>query len=148
MTTSTIARALLVPAAAMLTVSALSGCSVIQDTMSSSVTTTADSREDLSGDLPAWMPADASNITRVKGSKGDAVSILLSSAKDLDTDACVETTRLSAPTMQVNNAPNVYKEDTVFSCGDWAVVPTSDGWYGWTPASESTTAPSPTKSDS
>jgi len=22
----------------------------------------------------------------------------------------------------------------VFACGSWAMIPTDDGWYGWTPS--------------
>lgn len=32
-------------------------------------------------------------------------------------------------------APDAYDADTVFACGDWSVIPTGDGWYGWTPNS-------------
>jgi hypothetical protein len=147
MNTSTIIRSLLVPSAVILIMGGLSGCSVVQDAMSNSVTTTADSREELPGDIPAWVPVDATDITQVKGSKGDAASILLTSTKDLDMDACTPTPRLSAPTMQVENAPNGYSEEEVFSCGDWAVVPATGGWYGWTPATEGTAVPSPTSKD-
>jgi hypothetical protein len=143
--TSTYTRFLLVPSVVILAAGALSGCSVVQDAMSNSVTTTANSRDELSGDVPAWIPADATGITQVRGSKGDAVSILLTSTKDLETGACVATPRLSAPTVQVENAPDVYSEKEVFSCGDWAVVPSPNGWYGWTPASENAAVPSTKK---
>jgi outer membrane murein-binding lipoprotein Lpp len=146
MNSSTVIRSLLVPSAVIIAVGVLSGCSLVQDVVSSSVTTTADSREKLSGDVPQWIPDDATAITRVEGARGDAASILLSSTKDLDADVCVATPRLSAPTLQVENAPDVYGEDEVFSCGDWAVMHSSDGWYGWTPASESTAVPTPAAS--
>jgi hypothetical protein len=145
MKTSTIIRSLLLPSVVVLAAAGLSGCTVVTDAMNKSVTTTADSREDLSGDIPAWVPADATKITRVAGGNGEAATILLTSAKELDTGTCVATPRLSAPTMQIDDAPDVYSEDEVLSCGDWAVIPSAGGWYGWTPATESSAVPSPTR---
>ncbi|ONI65241.1 hypothetical protein ALI44B_00685 [Leifsonia sp. ALI-44-B] len=147
MNTTTFIRSLLVPAVVVLAVGGLSGCGVVEDVTSGSVTSTADTREALSGEIPAWIPVDATGITRVDGTRGDAVSILFQSSSDLDPSSCVAVPRVSAPTVQVEDAPDVYAEDQVFSCGDWAVVPATGGWYGWTPATESTAAPSPTTKD-
>ncbi|WP_210098914.1 hypothetical protein [Microbacterium phyllosphaerae] len=34
------------------------------------------------------------------------------------------------------STPDPYKAKTVFACGDWSVVASDDGWFGWTPNSE------------
>lgn len=140
-------RLLFAPAAAILVVGGLAACSVVEGATSGSVTSTAETRETLSGEIPAWIPDDATGITRVEGARGDAASILLISSSDLNASSCEAVPRVSAPTVQVEDAPDVYSEDEVFSCGEWAVVPSEDGWYGWTPAIESTAVPSPTTND-
>jgi hypothetical protein len=139
-------RLLLAGAAALLAVAGLAGCTAADDLLHGSITTTADGRDDISGGAPAWVPEDASDIRVVSGSRGDATSMLLTSSADLDPAVCVEVPRLSAPTMQVEGAPDVYdkKVTTVFSCGDWSVLASPDGWYGWTPATEDDAAPTTT----
>ncbi|WP_445995920.1 hypothetical protein ACUWEX_08300 [Okibacterium fritillariae] len=144
---TTITRSVVVPFIAILGIAGLAGCAPIEDAVSNRVTTTADSLKTMPEDSPSWIPSDATAITQVRGTAGDAATVLLTSAQDLDPNECVATPRLSAPTMQVENAPDVYGEDEVYSCGDWAVIASPDGWLGWTPAAESATSPKPVVED-
>jgi hypothetical protein len=138
-------RLLTAGAAALLAVAGLAGCTATNDLLHSTSTTHVDERTDMPGGAPSWVPEDASDIRIVTGTDGGATSVLLVSAADLN-PACVETPRLSAPTVEVEGAPDVYdvKAATVFSCGDWTVAASPDGWYGWTPATEDEAAPTTT----
>jgi hypothetical protein len=137
--------------AALLVGSTLAGCTMTNDLLHKTKTTTFDSRGSMAGNIPGWIPADATAITRVQTSDGDASSILLTSAEEPDADLCTSTPRLSAPTIGIDGAPDVYDADgdTVFSCGDWTVMVSPDGWYGWTPVTEDpAAAPSATATPS
>ena len=91
-----------------------------------------------------WLPADATDISVYESTNGDPASLRATSGASLDPAQCVEVDRQSAPTFVLDDTPDVYKIDTVFACGDWAVVPTDDGWYGWTPNHPDEKAASPT----
>jgi hypothetical protein len=85
-------------------------------------------------DRAPWLPADARGIRVMESTVNeDAASILVSSGAALSTDLCTEVPRLSAPTMEVPDAPDVYAAEQVLACGNWSVIPAGDGWYGWTP---------------
>ncbi|MBA8817039.1 hypothetical protein FHX48_002133 [Microbacterium halimionae] len=138
MNKTTFPRRFLVVTAALLTVTSLAGCTAVDDLLYSKTTTTSDSLDSLAGDAPTWIPGDATDITQVQTRDGAATSILLASDRDLDADLCTRVPRLSAPTIEVVGAPDVYGADgdAVFSCGEWTVMASADGWYGWTPSAE------------
>ena len=48
----------------------------------------------------------------------------------------METERTSAPTWTLDDGPSAYEAKTVFVCSDWSVIPSDDGWFGWTPNSD------------
>ncbi|MEN0024633.1 MAG: hypothetical protein AAGC61_15205 [Microbacterium sp.] len=84
-----------------------------------------------------WLPADATEIT-VRTSTVDKAAdavILLTSASPLVGD-CAEVERYSAPSWTLDGAPDPYDAKTVFACGDWSVIETGTGWFGWTPNSD------------
>lgn len=87
----------------------------------------------------AWVPNDASAIDLLESSRADdAATVLLDSDEPLPAD-CVIVPRISGPTMTMTTEralPETYKAEEVSLCGDWAVLPTDDGWYGWTPVTE------------
>ncbi|WP_150307747.1 hypothetical protein [Planctomonas psychrotolerans] len=145
MNTAPLPRTILTTMAALLVASTLAGCTMTNDAVYKTRTTTFDSHDSMAGDIPGWIPTDATAITRVQARDGDATSILLTSAEEPDADLCTTTPRLSAPTMQIAGAPDVYGTDgdTVFSCGDWTVMVSPDGWYGWTPVTEDPAAAPP-----
>ncbi|RUQ98270.1 hypothetical protein [Labedella endophytica] len=124
---------------------ALSGCSLQQTLQKESSGTYADSAA-LSAEwdkTAPWLPADATDISVHESTEGDPASLLATSDTDLDLSKCAEVDRQSAPTFAIDGAPDAYKIDTVFACGDWAVAPTDDGWYGWTPNHPDEKAASP-----
>lgn len=130
--------AAILTAAGLLVLSAgVTGCSVV-DQLAHKMTTDHHDRfealpEDLSAAAP-WIPSDATDITVVSSTVDDATTIRLSANDDeLDTALCAEADRQSAPTMSMDDAPDVYAVDHVLACGAWSVIPTDDGWFGWTP---------------
>lgn len=90
----------------------------------------------------AWVPDDASAIDLLESSRADdTATVLLDSDEPLPED-CVVVPRSSGPTMTLSTErelPETYKADEVSLCGDWAVLPTGSGWYGWTPVTEQAT---------
>ena len=52
---------------------------------------------------------------------------------------------MAGPVFAADWAPEDVYVDDVFACGDWAVMATDDGWFGWTPSApgEQEVAPSP-----
>lgn len=120
---------------AAVSVVALTGCAGIEDAMQneSSVRfdTTAEVTAQWDGTAP-WLPEDATDIRIHQSVQGDPAVLLSTSSADLDPALCVETERKSAATFSEPWSPDSYV-DTVFACGDWAVIPTGTGWYGWTP---------------
>lgn len=99
-----------------------------------------ESRFDSTGELSAnwdrsapWLPGDATDILIREVRTADSAVLLAASATELDPALCVETDRLSAPMFTVDGAPDPYT-DRAFACGAWTVIPTDDGWYGWTPS--------------
>ncbi|KAA9136128.1 hypothetical protein [Microbacterium caowuchunii] len=118
----------------------LSGCSVVDELVyhqrSATFQTSADA-PDSSVAHAGWVPKDASDIRIVESTRPDATnaSILLSSASPLDPGICVEIDRQSGSTYSIEGAPDPYAAERVFTCGEWSVIPSEDGWFGWTPNS-------------
>lgn len=131
--------ALAVPALVVIGMIGLTGCSAYEALVHKQSTATFDDVEALDdgAELDAgWIPADANAIT-VRTSTSEAASdavILVTSESDL-VGECAETERLSAPSWVLDDAPDPYDAETVHVCGDWSVIPTGTGWYGWTPNS-------------
>ncbi|RWZ67701.1 hypothetical protein ELQ92_00005 [Labedella populi] len=88
---------------------------------------------DWDGNAP-WVPSDATDIRTHESTDGKSAVLLLDSSTELDPTLCAEIDRQSAPAFSIEGAPDVYKTDRVFACGDWTVAPAEDGWYGWTPS--------------
>ncbi len=131
MTTS---RLLTLSALMLASAAALSGCSII-DTLSNEKASEYDSSAALVAEWEKsapWLPSDATDI-RIRETPDAAPAVLLAtSSGDLDPATCVETERLSAPAFSVEGSPSPFV-DRAFACGDWTVIPTDDGWFGWTP---------------
>jgi hypothetical protein len=126
---------LLIPALALAAASiALSGCSAISDTLHQESHAEFDSAAAMSagwnGSAP-WVPFDAAKI-RIREHNGGSPAILrVTSSATLDR-SCVQHERLSGPAFSEDWVPNAYV-DQIWVCGDWAVIPTADGYFGWTP---------------
>ena len=113
---------------------ALTGCSIGDTLNNERVTEFSTSAElvDTWSKSAPWLPTDATDIITRETPDAEPAVLLATSATALDPDLCVEIERQSGPVFSVDGAPKAYV-DTVFACGDWAVIPTDDGWYGWTP---------------
>jgi len=131
---------LFVPALIAVGLLSLTGCSAVDSIVHKQSTSTFDDVEAFrdGADLDAsWVPADATAITERTSTieKAPDAVILLTSSSSLS-DECTEVERSSAPSWVLDDAPDPYKAETVFVCGDWSVIPTDDGWFGWTPNSD------------
>ncbi|PZE63583.1 MULTISPECIES: hypothetical protein [unclassified Curtobacterium] len=115
----------------------LTGCATLSDSMHNQVSGHADSRADLASP-PAWMPADATDITSVTGTaaKDDAdapETVVFTSADGVSAQGCDTVPRTSAPVMTVPEAPDAYAAKTVVRCGAWSLASEEDRWVAWTP---------------
>ncbi|HET6299990.1 hypothetical protein [Microbacterium sp.] len=126
----------------------LSGCAVIDELAyhqrSSSYEEVAAAPES-SPAHAEWVPDDARSIRITESTRPDATTtaMLLTSSSSLDPQVCTEVDRQSGPSYGIEGAPDVYKIDTVFACGEWSVVPSDEGWFGWTPNHPDEQAASP-----
>lgn len=140
--------ALAVAAGGSLTL-ALAGCTGIQEAFSQEVTTefrdTAEVVAQSATTVP-WLPADATEIVLKTKRDGEVAAAIARTGSALDPATCLEMERQSAPTVHIDDAPDVYAKDRVFACGAWSVIATTDGWYGWTPNSPGEKEKSPAAS--
>lgn len=127
--------ALVLAALSALAVTALTGCAPILDTLRNEAASTYPSSAEVverwEKSAP-WLPDDATEIRIRETPDADPAVLLASSETPLDPTLCVEVERQSAPVFSVEGSPDPFV-DRVFACGDWAVMPTDNGWYGWTP---------------
>jgi len=115
----------------------LSGCSALGDAAHDRVTSEASTRADLDP-APDWMPSDARDITAVSGTGGKSsdttpTTLVFTSTAGVSGDSCTTTPRNSAPTMDVDGAPDVYEATSVLRCGAWSMTSKGDRWVAWTP---------------
>ncbi|GAA3214343.1 hypothetical protein [Microbacterium terregens] len=127
---------------------ALQGCAVVDELVykqrSSAFPTAEAAREAWDLDA-AWVPADAKDVRVVESTvagASDAV-LLVSSDTALDPALCAEVIRQSGAGYTIDGAPDAYRADTVFACGPWSVIPSDEGWFGWTPNHPNELAQSP-----
>lgn len=137
-------------AAAGVLVLGLTGCSAVADLIHSEQTWDFDDQKSFAEEWPRaagaeWVPDDAELIQVRESLNGEVGIIGLTSSATLDEVKCVETERLSGPSFTDDWAPEKVYVDTIFACGDWAVMKTDDGWFGWTPSApgEQEVAPAP-----
>lgn len=124
-----------------------SGCSVVDElahkTRSASFDTAAELTAEWEGDA-AWLPADATDI-EIRESTTDTVAVILASSGDeLDPALCTLVPRQSAPAYELEGSASAYDVDEVFACGEWAVMASETGWFGWNPNHPGEAQQSPT----
>jgi hypothetical protein len=126
----------------------LAGCAGLNDLVQNESSAQFESAEDLEqswGKSAPWLPSDATAINVRESTAGAPAILLTRSASALDPSVCTETGRQSAPTLQAEWSPTDVYVDRVLACGDWAVIATDDGWFGWTPNDPDEKAASPQK---
>jgi hypothetical protein len=129
-------RTVLLAILATISIAALTGCASIQGALQKESAAEFDTAADIADEWDKsapWLPEDATDIRIHQASEGDPAVLLSTSDAELDPSLCVEVERQSAATFTVDGAPDSYAADNVFACGDWAVIPADNGWYGWTP---------------
>ena len=123
-------------------IATLAGCSAVDDLAHGRAAASYANPQELAqareGALD-WLPGDAREIERAASTRADGTESLLFVSEE-GLAGCSETARLSAPTMTVDGAPDVYAIDTVALCGDWAVAEQDGTYYAWTPAAEADAA--------
>lgn len=123
-------------------ISALAGCSGIDDMIHKQETHTFEARSDFASDShvdAAWIPTDATRITvRSAADRDTGIAVILVTSKDALPATCQQAERRSAPMLSIDDTPDIYdpKAGQVYVCDDWTVMGTADGWYGWTPNTE------------
>ncbi|QQD76785.1 hypothetical protein I8920_03185 [Curtobacterium sp. YC1] len=115
----------------------LTGCSALNDQLHHEVSTHADTRADLQSP-PAWMPADATDISSAAGTAAKKRSsapttVVFTSSDGVTADGCTTVPRKSAPSVTISGAPDAYAAETVLRCGDWSLTSEKDRWVAWTP---------------
>ena len=126
----------LIPVLLVVATLSLTGCSAVEDLLYGEETHQYDNLNSLQADWSGaetveWMPDDASDINIRQSTDGTVAILGFASDESLE---CPEVERLSGPTFGDDWAPTDVYVDTVFACGAWAMIPTGDGWYGWTPS--------------
>ncbi len=126
-----VAAALLVSGATL-----LSGCASISDLLSREITSHYDDSSSLAEADAAlgWVPDDSTDITvRTPTDTDSGIAVISLTSESELPSTCVEAPRRSAPILTLEGRPDIYKASTVMVCGDWSVIASGDGWYGWTP---------------
>lgn len=116
---------------------ALSGCAVVDEIVYKQRSADYADTSALSdgGHSVAWVPGDGTRIRIIESTQGPDKALRVTSPTALDTAACRAGARLSGPSYAMEGTPNIYKITDAFVCGEWTVVATADGWFGWTPNS-------------
>jgi hypothetical protein len=133
------------PAIAVTLISALalslSGCTAIVDFVHHEAEAHFDDATalakgwDKAATVIAWLPDGATSIDTRESTQGDVAIMRFDSATPLDPALCAQTERRSLSSFDASWAPSdVVKETSVWACGTWALIPTDDGWFGWTPS--------------
>ena len=82
-----------------------------------------------------WLPDDATHIqikeVKQYGPNYDPAILRAASHDALNATVCARTARLTHPTFTASWSPDT-DVPTVYVCGEWDVIPTADGWFGWT----------------
>jgi hypothetical protein len=134
-----------ISAGAVLTAVSLSGCRIaetLQNESSHEFDTVSVMEADWNADAK-WVPTDATEIQLHASLDGEIAILGATTPSDLDPTLCGEVERQSGPVYGEDWAPDAYGDDA-WACGVWTVIPTIDGWFGWTPNDPDEQAASPT----
>ena len=123
----------------------LTGCSDLVEEWTGEVSREFGSAAELADDWNrpvSWLPEDATRIRLHHSLEGSEAVLGAISATALDPAVCAETARQSGPAYTREWSPWAYL-DRAWACGEWTVIATDDGWYGWTPSGPDEMAASP-----
>jgi hypothetical protein len=127
-------RSVLVAAAAALAALSLTGCSV-KEVLSNSRESEYTSYETAaemwpSGELPGWIPTDATGIRSLETKDGRLSVIRVTTSSPLEGD-CEEKPRTGVPVLTATWTAAAERPDVVTVCDDYEIMPIDDGWLGW-----------------
>ncbi|RLP82907.1 hypothetical protein D9V34_06565 [Mycetocola lacteus] len=129
------ARILALAGAALALSITVTGCAGFDEMVTRTKAASFQDRDALikSGITADWVPADAHRIRGARSLDNADMSVLISSKTKLDPRKCPRKQRQSTPSFVLAGAPNAYAAKEVYACGEWSVIPTRNGWFGWTP---------------
>ncbi|PWC06485.1 hypothetical protein [Mycetocola zhujimingii] len=127
-------RSLPAVAAATLVALTLSGCSV-KDVLSNSreaqfATYDTAAEHWASGDMPGWIPTDATDIRSLETKDGRLSVIRITTSSPPEGD-CVERAREGAPVLTATWTAAAERPAMVTVCDEYEIMPVEDGWLGW-----------------
>lgn len=127
-------RITLALAAAALTTAQLTGCATIVDLAAGRSELHFGAYADAEGNwsstgVPAWIPTDATDLHVRRTADGKVEVVALTSDSPLP-GHCVEGQRRTIAELTADWAPTEFAE-VAWTCDQWEVQKTSDGWHGW-----------------
>ncbi len=127
-------RPLLTVAAAAALAIALSGCSV-KDVLSNSRESQFASYDTaaehwVSGEMPAWIPTDATDIRSLE-TKDGRLSVVRVTSSSPPEGECVEREREGVPVLTATWTAAEERPAVVTVCDGYEIMPMEDGWLGW-----------------
>ena len=81
------------------------------------------------GEMPAWIPTDATGIRRIATRDERIATIRIETATTPRGD-CEEQPRQGVPVLTATWTA-AERPDVVLVCGGYEIMPTEDGWLGW-----------------
>ncbi|MBG6238386.1 hypothetical protein IWX78_001358 [Mycetocola sp. CAN_C7] len=115
---------------------ALSGCSVdsvesyLRNAHEDHFATYDTAAEDwVGGEIPGWIPTDATGIRRI-ATRDERISTIRIESSSPPRGECVEQPRIGAPVLTATWSA-AERPDIVLVCGGYEIMPTNDGWLGW-----------------
>ena len=87
------------------------------------------------GEIPAWLPADVSEI-HVRSTNNGKVAMVRADTTSKPAGDCAETERKQIAVWVTDWSPEKVTPETVIACGDWEIMPVDGGWFGWYSADE------------
>lgn len=132
-------RPLFAVAAAALLALTLTGCSV-KDLFSNSREAQFDTHEAavehwVSGDVPGWIPTDATDIRSLE-TKDGRLSVIRVTSPSSPVGECVERAREGVPVLTATWTAAAERPAVVTVCDGYEIMPMEDGWLGWFEAEE------------
>jgi hypothetical protein len=117
---------------------ALSGCTQISDALHHESTVSFSSTKSLDQNWnrkASWVPSGGTHILIHEASSAPSAILAVRSKKSLNTSECKKSVRRSGPVFSQPWAPKNAFVQNAYICGDWDVIATKSGWFGWTPNS-------------
>lgn len=114
----------------------MTGCTAIGEQLHHEASHRFGSTADIAGNWgksAPWLPADSTDIRTHESTIGNPAILRATTKERLDPAHCAQIDRQSAPTFDQPWSPRSVYVHKVWVCGDWAVIPTGNGWFGWTP---------------